>query len=69
MMKINYPFRGIIDTPMVSKARKIARVRNAAVTLENNHPALNRVGKPIEVANLVAFLLRPSLESAKLKGW
>jgi len=42
---------------MVSGARDIVRVRNAAVTLENSHPALNRVGKPVEVANLVAFLL------------
>ena len=51
--------RGTVDTPLVAKARAIAGSKNATVTQESSysHTALDRAGRPEEVAELIAFLL------------
>jgi NAD(P)-dependent dehydrogenase (short-subunit alcohol dehydrogenase family) len=42
---------------MVTHAISVAGAENTAIRLNNSESALKRVGKPSEVANLIAFLL------------
>ncbi|KAF2110314.1 hypothetical protein BDV96DRAFT_200229 [Lophiotrema nucula] len=56
-IRINAIAPGTVETPLITEARKVAGSGNEAVRLNNSEGAMKRVGKPSEVANLIAFLL------------